>query len=139
MKMIVNFQSRLTALIGRVNIMSAFILSDLHFSTIAIYIHHLNDNIDIQQLADKLKSINIDSVNYRYKENTRKSKCKIINNFDNVKYDKYDIIRLIQCWDYQACEKEDNIDYFIMSAFLRSLFMQHELENAGLYSSLWSI
>ena len=121
--------------------MSAFILSDLHFSTIAIYIHHIDDNIGIQELADKLKSINIDSVNYRYKENTRKSKVKIINNFDNVKYDKYDIIRLILCWDYQCMyiRDEDNIDYFIMSAFLRSLFMQHELENAGLYSSLWSI
>jgi polysaccharide pyruvyl transferase WcaK-like protein len=34
--------------------MSAFICSDLHISTIAIHIHHLNDNIDIQELADKL-------------------------------------------------------------------------------------
>ena len=91
--------------------MSAFILSDLHFSTIAIYIHHLNDNIDIQELANKLKSINIDSVDYRYGEKTRKSKCKIIDNYNNVRYTKYDIIRLIQCWDYQACEKPDNFEY----------------------------
>ena len=119
--------------------MSAYILSDLHFSTIAIYIHHLNDNIDIQTLANKLKSINIESVDYRYKENTRKSKCKIINNFNNVRYTKYDIIRLIQCWDYQSCEKGDNLEYIIMSAFLRSFFENQEIQNASFESDKWSI
>lgn len=119
--------------------MSAFICSDLHFSTIAIYIHHLNDNIGIQELADKLKSINIDSVNYRYNEKTRKTKCKIINNFNNVRYTKYDIIRLIQCWDYQSCEKGDNLDYLIISAFLYSFFQNEDIENAKYESDKWSI
>lgn len=139
MKMIVSFLSRLIAQIGRVNIMSAFILSDMHFSTIAIYIHHLDDNIGIQELADKLKSINIDSVNYRYKENTRKSKCKIINNFDNTRYDKYDIIRLIACWDYQACENQDNFEYQVISRFLKLFFIESDIKSAEYHSKLWSI
>lgn len=119
--------------------MSAFILSDLHFSTIAIYIHHLDYNIGIQELADKLKSINIDSVNYRYKENARKSKCKIINNFDNTRYDKFDIIRLIQCWDYQSCENQDNFDYQVISRFLKLFFSESDIKSADNHSKLWSI
>lgn len=119
--------------------MSAFICSDLHFSTIAIYIHHLNDNIDVQYLANKLKSINIDSVNYRYNENTRKSKCKIINDFNNTRFSKYDIVRLIQCWNYQSCEKGDNQEFLIISAFLDSFFSNDERENARFESDKWSI
>jgi hypothetical protein len=119
--------------------MSAFILSDLHISTIAIYIHHLNDNIDIQELANKLKSINIDSVDYRYGEKNRKSKCKIINNYDNVRYTKYDIIRLIQCWDYQSCEKPDNFEYQVIRAFLFNNFIESDITLSGSQSSLWSI
>lgn len=119
--------------------MSAFILSDLHFSTIAIYIHHLNDNIGIQELANKLKSINIESVNYRYKENTRKSKCKIINNYDNVRYSKYDIIQLIKCWDYQSCEKPDNFEYRVIRVFLLNHFIESDITLSGSQSNLWSI
>ena len=119
--------------------MSAFILSDLHISTIAIYIHHLNDNIDIQELANKLKSINIDSVNYRYKENTRKSKCKIINNYANVRYTKYDIIQLIFCWDYQCCEKFDNFEYQVIRSFLFNNFIESDITLSNSQSSLWSI
>ena len=137
--MIVNFLSRLIESIGRVNIMSAFILSDMHFSTIAIYIHHLDDNIGIQELADKLKSINIDSVNYRYGEKTRKAKCKIINDFNNTRYTKYDIIRLIQCWSYQSCENAASLDYLMMDAFLRSFFENQEIENASFESDKWGI
>lgn len=119
--------------------MSAYILSDLHFSTIAIYIHHLEDNIGIQELADKLKSINIDSVNYRYGEKTRKAKCKIINDFNNTRYTKYDIIRLIQCWEYQSCENQDNPDYHLIRAFLYLYFVESDVENAKYESDKWSI
>lgn len=58
--------------------MSAFILSDRHISTIAIYINSLNDLIDTQELANKLKSINIDSVDYRYDEKTRKQNVNFL-------------------------------------------------------------
>jgi len=117
--------------------MSAFICSDLHLSTIAIYIHHLNDNIGIQELADKLKSINIDSVNYRYNEKTRKTKCKIIE--DNKEYTQSDIVRLIACWNYQSCEKGDSLEYAIMSAFLDSFFSALDRDIARGSSNLWSI
>jgi hypothetical protein len=117
--------------------MSAYILSDLHFSVIAYYVEGLNPNIKAQELADKLKSINIDSVNYRYNEKTRKTKCKLTR--DNVNYTNPDIIRLIQCWDYQSCEKGDNLDYLIMSAFLYSSFCMIEIDNARYNSDKWSI
>lgn len=119
--------------------MSAFILSDLHFSTIAIFIHHLNDNIDTQELANKLKSINIDSVDYRYGEKTRKSKVKIINNYDNVRYTKYDIIQLIKCWNYQSCEKPDNFEYQVIRSFLFNHFIESDITLASSQSNLWSI
>lgn len=119
--------------------MSAYVLSDLHFSTIAIYIHHLNDNIGIQELADKLKSINIESVDYRYNQKTRKTKCKIINDFNNNRYSKYDIIRLIQCWDYQSCEKQDNADYQIIKSFLYFHFTESDINEAKYQSDYWSI
>lgn len=117
--------------------MSAYILSDLHFSIIAYYVEGLNPNIKAQELADKMKSINIESVDYRYNEKTRKTRVKLTH--DKSNYSNADIIRLIQCWDYQSCEKGDNLDYLIMSAFLDSFFSNDERENARFESDKWSI
>ncbi len=117
--------------------MSAFICSDKHFSIIAYYIEGSNPSINPQELADKLKSINIQSVNYRYNEKTKKTKCKLTR--DNINYSTSDIIRLIQCWNYQSCEKGDNMDYLIISAFLDSFFTNEERENARFESDKWSI
>lgn len=82
--------------------MSAFICSDMHISIIA---NEVSDyfRLDFQELANKLKSINIDSVNYRYGENTRKSKCKQL--LGDKEYTKDDIAKLIDSFNYQACEK----------------------------------
>lgn len=82
--------------------MSAFICSDSHIATIAYYVGN-HFNIDTQELANKLKSINIESVNYRYNEKTCKSKCKLVIN--SVPYSNDDVAKLIKCWDYQSCEK----------------------------------
>jgi len=101
--------------------MSAYIMTDIELSTIAIYINHLNNNIDAYELANKLKAINIASVNYRYNEKTRNSKCKLINNFDNIRHNQNSIITLIRCWSYQSCENENNLDYHIMQGFLYNI------------------
>jgi hypothetical protein len=119
--------------------MSSFILSDKHFSIISIYLAHINHNIDIQELANKLKSINIKSVNHRYKENTRITKCKIINDYHEYRYNKYDIIKLIQCWGYQSCENGLSLDYNMMDAFLLSHFEDEHISEVNDYSNLWSI
>jgi hypothetical protein len=116
--------------------MSAFILSDKHFSVIAHYVGNITD-INPQIIADKLKSINIESVNYRYNEKTRKTKCKLQSN--NVEYSVYDTIRLIECWQYQSCENRDNQDYRMMYQFLISLFSDTQIEYANTNSKLWSI
>ena len=115
--------------------MSAFILSDKHFTVIANYIGNITD-IDPQIIADKLKSINIDSVNFRYNEKTRKTKCKL----DNSAFcSKYDIIRLIQCWSYQSCENGLNLDFLMMDNYLLSFFDNAEIEKARIESDIWSI
>lgn len=117
--------------------MSAYVLSDLHFSIIAYSVEGLNPSVNSQELADKLKSINIESVDYRYNQKTRKTKCKLSR--DNNNYSTADIIRLIQCWSYQACEKGNSIDYLTMDAFLLSHFDAQEISNSNYQSDKWSI
>ena len=117
--------------------MSAFILSDKHFTVIANYVALCKDNINVIEFANKLKAINIKSVNYRYNEKTRITKCKLDNS--NNYYSKYDVIRLIQCWDYQSCENITDIDFNLMQVFLYSLFNNDELQNARNNSDKWSI
>ena len=95
--------------------MSAFICSDFHIMAISIEVSKHFD-IDCQELADNLKRINIESVNYRYNEKTPKRKCKINGILDNV-FSARDIAKLIACWDYQACEKQSP-DYFAYNSLL---------------------
>jgi hypothetical protein len=118
--------------------MSAFILSDLHFSTIAYYLEGYNENLNPQELANKLKSINIESVNYRYDEKTRKTKCKLTRD-SQMQYTVSDIIRLIDCWDYQSCENPNNIEYHIMKGFLYSHFTEQQISDSKYESDKWSI
>lgn len=117
--------------------MSAFILSDKHFSVIAYAIEGLNPNVNPQELANKLKRINIESVNFRYNEKTRVSKCKLQHTGE--KYSTADIIRLIQCWGYQSCENAMALDYIMMEAFLTSFFDEKTIEDSRNNSDIWSI
>jgi hypothetical protein len=116
--------------------MSAYILSDNHFSVIAYYVGNITD-INPQIIADKLKSINIDSVNYRYNEKTRKTKCKLSHSEEN--YSTFDIIRLIKCWSYQSCENGLSLDFLTMDAYLLSFFDNDEIELSNIKSDKWSI
>jgi hypothetical protein len=115
--------------------MSAYILTDLHISTIAGFIYSDKPDYIIQKLADKLKSINIDSVNFRYNEKTRKTKCRLFT--VDPKYSVHDIARLIDCWAYQSCEKPGNIEYMIMRDFLTIRIKA--LDGDSKQSELWSI
>lgn len=94
--------------------MSAFILSDKHISTIARLLMSEND---VQAFANMLKHINIASVNYRYNEKTRKSKCKLVNIDDCVNITMGELCRLIQCWNYQSCEG-NLLEYRIIYEFI---------------------
>lgn len=120
--------------------MSAFILSDKHFQVIAQYItENKIQCMNAQDLANRMKKINIESVDYRYNEKTRFSKVKFSDSIHASEYSKYDIIRLIECWNYQSCENEFNTEYWIMAGFLFSFFTNEEKEKAKLESKLWSI
>ena len=92
--------------------MSAFILTDKHFSAIAYAFVHDN----AQAFANKLKAINVESVNFRYGEKTRKSKVKLDKTAQD--YNPAVICKLIDCWDYQSCEDGGSIDYLTMKAYL---------------------
>ena len=93
--------------------MSAFICSDNHIRTVA---HHVASyfEIDEDQLANKLKAINIDSVNYRYGDKTKRTKCKgsVQSGLNND-----DIGLLIDSLNYQSCE-DNTIEYKAYSLML---------------------
>lgn len=112
--------------------MSAFVCSDLHIQTIA---HDVGAyfEIDIQALADKLKAINIDSVNYRYNEKTRKTKCK---GKPQQNLSLNDIAKLINSWCYQSCE-DNSIDYKAYSLMLET--WQKENQTDSSLGEFWSI
>lgn len=113
--------------------MSAFICSDRHFSVIAAAI--AEKAMDIQTLADKLKAINIDSVNYRYDEKTRKTKVKFDPATD-VTFSNTDVMNLIRCWAYQSCEG-NSIDFRIMSAYIDERCKQQSIVEGD--SNIWAI
>ena len=92
--------------------MSAFILTDKHFSAIALAV--MPDNA--QAFANKLKAINVESVNYRYGEKTRKTRVKL--DVSAKGYNPSIICKLIDCWDYQSCEDGGSIAYLTMKAYL---------------------
>lgn len=116
--------------------MSAFILSDKHISTIARLLMPEND---VQAFANMLKNINIASVNYRYNEKTRKSKCKLVNIDDIMNINMWDLCTLIQCWSYQSCEG-DLLEYRIMYEFIYNKMRKlgYSLDDK-FDSNIWSI
>lgn len=113
--------------------MSAFICSDSHIATIAAAVFP-QDAEFAQDFADKLKTINIDSVNYRYRESTRKTKCKLSG---GMLLNPADIAGLIKCWMYQSCENPANIDFVVYAGFLKTWIKDKGVENA--HSDYWSI
>lgn len=114
--------------------MSAFILSDKHISTIA---HMFSPSPEtVQDFANKLKRINIESVNFRYQHHgkpRRVTKCKLhpLGNF------KYAPSALVNCWIYQACEKKHDIEFEIVRAYLEIKIQQTGVNTEN--SQLWAI
>lgn len=114
--------------------MSALLCSDYHIATMAVYIASLHENnINAQELANKLKRINMQSVDYRYNEKTRFSKCKIN---DYLQINANDFAALFACWDYQSCENQGSLEYQIVHDWLKAYAStgSRELSNIS-----WSI
>ncbi len=114
--------------------MSAYLLSDKELCTIAKFCimstpTHLCTPPTVAQLSNKLKAINIESVNYRYSEKSRKTKCSVKDfyeiNIGNV-INKRAMLASIERWDYQACE-DNSLDYITMRAYVFSFFTAEEI------------
>ena len=117
--------------------MSAFICSDFHIMAVSLVVAR-HFKTDTQELADKLKAINIESVNYRYNEKTPKRKCKVNGTISQV-FTARDIANLINCLDYQMCEKT-TADYLAYSSLLFRWVEENAADIAKCEgSNLWSI
>ena len=123
--------------------MSAFIISDLHTFTIAAFAagrlrvgSHFDRDQLTQDLANKLKRVNIESVNFRYDEKTPRTKCKpqAVTITDPAK-----VYRLARCWIYQACENQNSADFHALTALIDAAFTQDEKRNSDNVGNLWTI
>lgn len=85
--------------------MSAYICSDRHIATIANFAAN-GDLESAQKIADSLKRENIKSVNFRYNEKTRATKCNISDYWKEANIN--DVFCLVRCLDYQSCERPDH-------------------------------
>jgi hypothetical protein len=102
--------------------MSAYILTDRQLSTLASFIAPAGK---VQMFADKLKRINIQSVNYRYNEKTRITKC-IVTLPDDLEF--WDIASV---WVYNSCEDDSSVDYHIMNSCILALLTAAALRRAS--------
>jgi hypothetical protein len=98
--------------------MSAYILTDSQFSTLASFIA---PHSKVQMFADKLKRINIQSVNHRYNEKTRINKCVVTLPDDSIEFGVIDFHQIAQNWNYQSCEDDSSVDYHVMSFYIKAL------------------
>jgi hypothetical protein len=113
-------------------IMSAFICTDKHIATIAAAL--FADKRQAQDAANHFKRENIRSVNYRYKEKTRATKCDM-SQANLGPYTGHDIAAMLNCLDYQSCEHPDR-DLLIINLCARIL--DHQGAKAS-KSSVWAI
>lgn len=124
--------------------MSAFQCSDLHIFTIASFaaeritqnLHYVDPQRFAQDLADRLKRANVQSVNYRYSEKTPARKCKPIK--DTTPAPAPVIYRLFQCWIYQSCEDSNALDFYALRALIDTAFLPEEIEESKRLD-IWAI
>ena len=124
--------------------MSAFICSDLHQFVVADFIllgiisEDDKTNENILELANKLKRINITSVNYRYNEKTKVFKVKLISTdyLTAASLTLHDKAKLAKSWIYQSCE-DSSLDYFAYSALIEQVIKATKANPE--IGTLWSI
>lgn len=93
--------------------MSAYMMQDEDHLTIANYVMRSGyiPFDTVYTAANTLKRVNLESVNYRYKEKTRFAKIKPSVKPYDVDFQAFE--RLVSCWDYQCCEDSKNLDYIV--------------------------
>jgi hypothetical protein len=117
--------------------MSCFICSDKHFATIAKML--FSQPHKQQSFADTLKRENIRSVNHRYGEKTRFRAVDLstVSYADIVDYNGHDVLRLLECVDYQSCDAP-KYDDTLLSLTQRLLMAQGAVSDKT-QPNLWSI
>lgn len=100
--------------------MSCYQLSDKHHASIAIYVQYALCWTDdqTQQLADKLKRCNVESVNCACNEDKPMDKCKT-DNFKMLDSTAYH--GAVRCWGYNSGNDQKTPDFNDILAFLFSL------------------
>jgi hypothetical protein len=86
--------------------MSAFICGDKHIASLASWYgaeKGLPSEL-VQMIANELKKINIKSVNYRYNDKVRFSKCSLKK---AILLLPEEALVMAHCLDYQSCELRD--------------------------------
>ena len=114
--------------------MSAFICSDAQFATVAKWL--FSDDHTAQRLADALKRENIKSVNARYGDKTRFRRVDL----SAARLDRFthhDILRMLECIDYQSCEHAEYDDVFFKLA--SRLLIANGADTGKASANLWSI
>lgn len=114
--------------------MSAFICSDRHIAIIAVRYAELTGDIDPQEIADRLKALNIASFNYRYGAVTPTTPCDL-SEVAPPAYHFPDLVALCACLDYQSCELTDYSNPLL--AAITTQFKANCLH--GIKSPVWSI
>jgi hypothetical protein len=108
--------------------MSAWICSDLHINTLAAYaarhaikfVHkgeHISCALHPQSIATMLLAENYRSVNARYSETESATIAYVA---EPELPDPYGMLKLVDCYDYQACECED-YDTTMACAFVKAV------------------
>ena len=124
--------------------MSAFVCSDLHQFVVSDFIlsgiisEYDKSNEKILELANKLKRINVDSVNYRYKEKTKVFKVKLLSTdyLLMASLSIHDKAKLAKSWIYQSCE-DSGLDYFAYSALIEQVIKATKVNPE--MGTFWSI
>lgn len=115
--------------------MSAFICSDRHIATIATRYAALHPDQDAQEIADRLKAINIVSVNWRYPNHPPEpvGRCSLDDAAPDLAF--HDLVALCECLDYQSCEPKDYANP-LLDAILDDF--KGRLRH-GIKSAMWSL
>lgn len=119
--------------------MSAFLCSDNHLSVLAIAI----DKENAQYTFKQLKLLNIQSVNYRYKENMDIVLAeKGFTEFSLENYNNYQLIKVAACYCYQSCEIPDHKSHktwVLVENFRNNLSTTTIMEHPNYKAAAWEI
>lgn len=117
--------------------MSSFLCSDAHFAVVAKCMFLQQDKQ--QRFANTLKRLNLNSVNHRYEEKTRFRAVNLSAFDDDLlhQYNHHDVLRLLQCIDYQSSDAPDYDDTLFL--ITERLLIRQGAVAGQSRPNLWSI